>query len=347
MKKTIIYVMILFIAILSSGCTARNAEGINIVNTSTKESNSKVKAYYEDRTENVIRENLSAMALFLNNNDLKPKYIQTNTTSEKNDFSTYESAVTKKLNTENFSFNIKCHTDFTTTSNYITIDKTYNNRNDAYFDLSNIFFAIQTAYDKDETLKDKFGLGYIIIDEKMLDNKILRFTIYKEKAYRFISEKARKQFLESGFQVVNTPQEADKIYYFELTRDYKKSEMKKMKDEGKGINFGVISAGQDNTMIMNSSMNYASRTNNTSTSLGVAAGTGIAFSIVGGIFESMVDSATVIPSMKVINNTTKEEYIQTFNTGFSKYELPEESIFLMSMRIRVSEDKPYDRINIK
>jgi len=347
MKKTLISAIILIIAIFTSGCTARNAEGINIVNTNTKESNSKIKAYYEDRTEKSIRDNLSAMSAFINNNNLKPMYVQSNTTSEKKDFSDYSDAVTRKLNNENFSFNIKCHTDFSATGNYITVDKTYNSRNDAYFDLTNIAQSIRSEYEKDETLKDKFGLGYIIIDEQMLDNKILRFTIFKEKAYRFISDKARKQFLESGFQVVNTPQEAEKVYYFELTRDYRKSEMKKMKDEGKGINFGVITAGQDNTMVMNSSMNYASRTNNTSTSLGVATGTGIAFSLVDGIFEAMIDSATVIPTMKVINNSTKEEYIQTFSTGFTKYELREESIFLMSMRLRVSEDKPYDRIKIK
>lgn len=307
MKKLILKGAILIaVALNITGCIQYVDGVVQIPDSGIVEKNKTIKLYYEDTNNGVIREDLKNMVEFLNNsNEFKPVLIPTfsNTTA---DIENADDIKCKYVNNgENKSIRLKFKLDDKT--NYLIADKTYTTRKDAYMDFYMTWqYLFEQTKNKPE-MKDKFGYGSMLyIDELALNSGILKITTKKELSRERLQERTEIAFKQSGYTIVNTPDEADKIVYFQITRDYLESELKQLKSEGKGVNYGVVSAGISNqTNKMETGMSLGRMSNSSGTAVGVGLGVGIAFAIL----DAGTDHNIILPSLKITDKNDKKSYL--------------------------------------
>jgi hypothetical protein len=146
----------------------------------------------------------------------------------------------------------------------------------------------------------------LYLDATALNNGTLKFTTKREITRDSISEKTNLAFKNSGYQIVNNPKDADKIVYFQLTRDYQESEIKQLQKEGKNINYGVIGAGlQNQTNKMETGMKLASGSTSSGTAVGVGVGLGLAFAIL----DAGTDHNIILPTFKITDVKDNKSYL--------------------------------------
>lgn len=297
-----------------NGCSSKNDEGLNIPSSSVYEKNSNTKIYYEDNIDSSIKNDLDKISKYINSNDLIPGFVITNKPSNSSSYSKYISDLKTSNNTENKKYNFNTTVD--KNRNIIIVNKQYSSKDEIYSDYLTIIWSFYKLFTENSSLQDEYQTSsFLVLEESLINENILAFTTKKEVVRRTVLNKPIKQLELGGYKVVNTPAEADKVIYFDLTRDYKKSELDKMKKEGKSINYSVASAG-NNTQIMNSTMNLASHSNSTGTSIGAGIGAGLAFSVIDSIMSQNNDYSIVFPSMKIIDKKANKSYIQLFEMGF-------------------------------
>jgi hypothetical protein len=178
-------------------------------------------------------------------------------------------------------------------------------------------------------LLDQIGSSDIIyLDAKAMREGILKFTTKREVIRMLIADYTKNAFTKAGYTIVNTSSEADISIYFQITRDYYQSELKRLKAEGKTPNFGVVSAGLSNQINkMDIGMRLASPSNSSGTSVGIGLGVGLVFAIL----DAGSDKNLVIPTFKI----TKEQ------EGKSYFYVPSTFTFIYSNIPLGGDGKPY------
>lgn len=306
LKNLVKIVALSVIAFAITGCGPKYIDGnIQVPSDSDAVKNNNTKLYYEDTNDVAIKEDIKNFVSFLNRDSISSEFIAVSKSNEEvenhNDFK-YEYI----KNTENKIFNLKFFVD--KESNFIVVDKHYTSRNEAYLDLNQIRAFLFEQTNKNPQIREQINCSgdLVYLDERALNNGQLKFTTKREMSRKFLSEKIKKAYSNSGYKMVNNPKEADKIVYFQLTRDYKKSEIEKLKEQGKGINFGVIQSGMSNQVnLMQNSMNIASHNNSSSSSVGIALGMGLVL----GLLSYDKDPNFIVPAIKVVDVKQNKSYL--------------------------------------
>ena len=330
MQKLILKAAIFLAIVLNfTGCIQYVDGVVQIPDSSIVEKNGAIKLYYEDTNKAVIREDLSNLSTFLNNNEIKPNKWVTSKTNDEVDESD-DLKVIFSNNTTNNIVNTKFKLD--ENSNYLVSNKKYSSRNEAYLDFFNTWQYLNEQTKNNSDLKDKIGTSahifisfntfyneVLYIDELALNNGVLRFTTKRELSREFLQARTEIAFKKSGYQLVSNPNEADKIIYFQLTRDYQESEIKQLKKEGKNLNFGVVSVGlQNQSNKIETGMKLASSSNSSSASVGAGLGIGIVF----GLLDSSIDHNIILPTFKITDVKDNKSYLYiptTFDHLYVEY----------------------------
>lgn len=324
MKKLIIKAVFLVVTLNFTACSSKNADGLNVPSNSVVEQNSNTKIYYEDNVDAGVKSNLEKLSNYINITGLTSNITITNTPNASS-YSNYCSEYKYSKNSNNAKIELSTFVD--KTKNVIVINKKYSSKDEIYSDMAKISWALFELFNQNNNLSDEFGTtSYIIPEESLIKDNIVAFTIKKEIVRRAVLDKPIKQLELGGYKIVKNPSDADKIIYFDLTRDYKKSEIERLKKEGKGINYSVANAGTDNTQIMNSTMNFASQSNNAGTSIASGISAGLAISFLDGIMAQSIDYSIVFPSMKIIDKKSNKSYVQLFEMGFIYHDKVEKGL---------------------
>lgn len=314
-KNLIKMVVVTLIAFAVTGCTNK-IDGIIVPGDSYIEQNASTKLYYEDTNNAVIKEDLKNLAEFLNTSKISPDMlVVSKSTSESDNVDDFDSELVKN---NGKTIDLKFSVD--SSSNYIVVNKKYNSRNEAYLDVKQVwqFISEQTKLNPD--LREKFGTYgiYFYIDEKALSSGKLMFTTNREILRLMIAEQTYKSFALSGYKMVNNPKDADKIVYFQLTRDYLASEVQQLKKEGKDISLNVLNTNTNQVNIMQSSMNMASMNNSSASSVGIGLGVGLAV----GILLGNNNPNFILPTFKITNVKENKDYFLStvsFNRVITKF----------------------------
>lgn len=312
--KLMKFAILCAIAFNLTGCV-NTKEGIIVPGDSYIESNKTTKLYYEDTNNVAIKEDIKNIVAFLNKEDIKAEYLAVSkSTEEAKSYIDFKSEYVKQ--SYNKVLDIKFSVD--EKSNYIIANKKYSSRNEAYLDFRQIWQYFFEQTNKQPELREQFNSSgdMFYIDELALNNGQLKFTTKREMARNILAEKTYKAFAYSGYQIVNDPKDADKIVCFQLTRDYKKSEYKKLQEQGKGINFGVIQSGMPSRVNeIQSSMQTASHFGNSfSSSLGIGLGVGLLV----GVLTADNDPNFIIPAFKITNVKENKSYLLTSSSTLTQ-----------------------------
>lgn len=367
MKKTFLKALVLIALSLNlTGCIQYVDGVVQIPDNSTVERNKSTKLYYEDTNKIAIREDLTNLTVFLNSNQIKPSklVISENTTEVKKS----DDLKVKFVDNNNQIINTKFELE--KNSNYIVSTKKYTSRNEAYLDFFNVWEYLFEKTKNNTELKDKFGTSSNIfisyntfysevfyIDELALNNGVLRFTTKRELSRDRLQERTELAFRKGGYTFVSNPSEADKIIYFQLTRDYQESEIKQLQKEGKNLNFGVIGAGLDNqSNKMETGMKLASSSNSSGASVGAGLGLGLVFALI----DAGSDHNVVLPTFKITDVKENKSYLYVpvsfahlyvDTTSTSKYKeyfkFDTENNYFAMLRIMNEDGSNYKRNPIK
>lgn len=363
--KKLIFKTATFLAIVLNftGCIQYVDGVVQIPDSSIVEKNGATKLYYEDINNTAIREDLSNLSTFLNNNEIKPNKWVTSKTNDEVDESD-DLKVIFSNNTTNNVVNTKFKLD--ENSNYLVSNKKYSSRNEAYLDFFNTWQYLNEQTKNNSDLKDKFGTSahinlifnsfykdVLYVDELALNNGILKFTTKRELSRELLQARTEIAFKKSGYQLVSNPNEADKIIYFQLTRDYLESEIKQLKKEGKNLNLGVVNAGMENqTNKIETGMKLASSSSSSSTSAGIGLGTGLIFAAI----NLLDDKDIIVPTFKITDLKDNKSYLyiptafdhlyveySSNNTKQKLYYAPE--VYYYAMVRNINEDGKYYKRN--
>lgn len=323
MKKLILKAAIFLAIVLNmTGCVQYVDGVVEIPDSSIVEKNGAIKLYYEDTNNTAIRENLKNLATYLNDNEIKPtKLVITDNTSESKKS---DDLKVKFIDNSNKIVNVKFTLD--DKSNYLISNKKYSSRNEAYLDFFNTWQYLNEQTKNNSDLKDKFGTSanifisfntfyneVLYIDELALNNGVLRFTTKRELTRELLQEYTEIAFKKSGYTLVKSPEEADKIIYFQLTRDYQENEIKQLQKEGKNLNLGVVSIGlQNQSNKIETGMKLANSSNSSVTSVGAGLGIGIVFALL----DASIDHNIVLPTFKITDVKDNKSYLY-IPTSFS------------------------------
>lgn len=328
MKTKILKLAILCaIAFNLTGCIRHIEGGVQVPTEGQAERNNNTKLYYEDTNNTAIKEDMKNIVSFLNKDVIVPDYIAISKTPEEvNSDLDFKFAYSKNNNGK--SLDLKFNADGN--SNYIVANKKYSSRNEAYLDFHQLWQYFFEQTNKSPELKDKLNTSgdMFFIDENALNSGILKFTTKREIVRQAISDKILRAYSNSGYIMVNNPNDADKKVYFQLTRDFKSSELEKLKKEGKNINLGVIQNGMSNQVnLMQTSMNIASLNNSSGSSVGI----GLAVGVVAGILTNQNDPNLIMPSIKIDNIKENKSYLLNRDTLSRVIIKEKDSKFIASM----------------
>ena len=347
MKKTILKTaaFCLVVALNLTGCHQKIEGGVRLPKSSIVEKNTETKLYYEDTNNAAIKEDLKNFVEFLNEQyEIKTKFVPSNIEVPDNLKHTIigMDRIDFKFirNTENKALKLKFFVDNNTNS--IVADKKYTSEKEVCSDYLTLVQFLFEKVDRKTDLLDKIGSSsFIYLDAKAMRQGILKFTSKKEVTRMIIADYTKNAFTKAGYTIVNTPSEADISIYFQITRDYYQSELKKLKAEGKTPKFGVVNAGLSNQIDkMNIGMNLAS----TSVSSGASAGVGLGIGLVFAILDANSDKNLIIPTIKIVKEKEGKSYFyvpSTFSYIYSNIPLGGDGLPYLA---QTEEDRYFYRI---
>jgi hypothetical protein len=340
-----IFVMVFFIG----GCsTSKYIDGLYIPTDTVKKENSKTKVYYEDESLLTIKHNLQNIIDFLNNNAIIPKFICKSNNFEAKEDKEFYNDLKCVENTSMQQFNIKFNLNENT--NYVSSDKVYDSIIEVFNEFINIREFLYEELNKNPELRDKLGMSSLIYYDlnKLFNEKKLAFTIQREIVRDSISNIVKNQIHSAGWEIVDNKDNADKVYLFDLTRDYSEVEKYQIRVKGKNIkvslfeystspislDFNTLTSGyiydqqgtpansaapittnySQNAALGASAMKLASKSNSSGTSATI----GISTAVGVGIIEAIISSKhfnSVIPVMKEVDKNTNSTVLRCFQYG--------------------------------
>lgn len=356
MKKTILKTAVLCLVVVLNftGCTQVIEGGVQLPDSSVVEKNASIKLYYEDTNNAVIRNDLRNFVDFLNKQDeIKTNFISSEVKAPDDTRHTIVGMdrIDFKFIKNDNNKTLKLRFSVENNSNFIVADKKYTSENDVCADFLILAQYVYENVKGKSDLLDKIGSSDIIyLDTKAMREGVLKFTTKRETTRILIADYTKNAFTKAGYTIVNTPDEADMSIYFQITRDYYQSELKRLKAEGKTPDFGVVSAGLSNQVNkMDVGMKLASISNSSGASVGVGLGVGLVFAIL----DAGSDKNLIIPTFKIIKKKEEKAYLyipQTFTFIYSNIPLggdgkpyllnDEKAYYYMCLRL-ISEGKEF------
>lgn len=357
MKKQLLKIAILAgvaIGFVGCGTTSTYTNGIYIPNDSIKKQNATTKVYFEDQSLVTIKHNLQNIADYLNTNSIVPKTIcKTSKVDAKEDKEFYKDTKCS-ANTSSEQINLKFKVDAT---NYVTTDKVYNNSAEAFNDFLSVGEFLYQELSKNPELREKLGTSTNIYydADRLMKEKKLAFTIQREIVRDAISDRLRNQMNNAGWQMVNNQESADKVYLFDLTRDFTEDEVKEIKNKNTNMKINIFSNSSEaismnahkltsgyvytsatplitkaapipvsksssnnfasNAVLGDSAMRMASSSNSSGSSAAVGVGVALGASALDFLFSTRPKYTYVLPFMKEIDNKTNQTTIRYFERG--------------------------------
>lgn len=317
MKK--VYLKIITICLVATlnftGCIQVIEGGVQIPDSSIVEKNVATKLYYEDTNNSAIKEDLKNFVNFLNKQDeMKTKFIPSEVKSPDDIRHTIIGIDTidfKFIKNENNKI-LKLKFSIDNNSNFIIVDKKYSSSDEVCADFLTLVQFISENVKGKTDLLDQIGSSDIMyLDAKAMREGILKFTSKREVIRMLIADYTKNAFTKAGYTIVNTSSEADISIYFQITRDYYQSELKRLKNEGKTPKFGVVTASLSNqTNTIDMGMRLASPLNSSGASVGI----GLAVGFVFAILDAGLDKNLVIPTFKITKEKEGKSYFYVPST---------------------------------
>ena len=323
--KNLITIAIAFIALGLTGCGQKQEVKIPTTNNSSKEYlkiNSATKVYYKDLVrENVIKAN-ERLVEELNKEEIIPSKWHSVKNPEKTTsyfdarFTTKENTSKQRVSGGKFVLSEK---------GLITYDKAYTSAVEFSTDVENIYTFIKEKLDNKE-FRDKYLTSSIVPDGPSAKKNKFAFVTKYTYLYNSVQNNMRRAIEFGGWQMVNSPEEADKEIYFDLSRDYYIKELNELKKENKGIKFASLESDNNfNTnenknhnngshiFVGQSAMNLASSSNSDLTSAAIGLGVSAIFSIFGNSSSKKEESGS-FASLRVIDKINKTDNIKVYDT---------------------------------
>ena len=298
MKKLSILIF-LSVILLFTGCSQKLEDGILKVDNEYKEKNAKTKVYYEDLSEKFVVEANKKIVEDLNSSDIIPiKWYTLANQKEATGItnSKYTSTVNdlrKKVEDGKF----KVSNDGTK----IVFEKQYTDLVAQLEDIQNIYsylnFSLITDKDIETSFnkRDTYLTASIYFDKENSNMQELVFFTRYSFFHDLVKNGIKKQIELGSWEMVDSPEKADKEIYFELSRDYFPAELKYLRKNKKGIKFVSLDSGNKFNIEANnkgknnsshigvgqSAMNLASSSNGDLTSAAI----GLAVAGVFSLFE--------------------------------------------------------------
>ena len=333
MKK--IFMKIASIAIVAiglAGCGQKQEVKIPTTNNSSKEYlkiNSATKVYYKDLVrENVIKAN-ERLVEELNKEEIIPSKWHSVKNPEKTTsyfdarFTTKENTSKQRVSGGKFVLSEK---------GLITYDKAYTSAVEFSTDVENIYTFIKEKLDNKE-FRDKYLTSSIVPDGPSAKKNKFAFVTKYTYLYNSVQNNMRRAIEFGGWQMVNSPEEADKEIYFDLSRDYYIKELNELKKENKGIKFASLESDNNfNTnenknhnngshiFVGQSAMNLASSSNSDLTSAAIGLGVSAIFSILSSTPEKKEKSGSFV-SLRVIDKINKTDSIKVYDSYIDDHSL--------------------------
>ena len=323
--KNLITIAIAFIALGLTGCGQKQEVKIPTTNNSSKEYlkiNSATKVYYKDLVrENVIKAN-ERLVEELNKEEIIPSKWHSVKNPEKTTsyfdarFTTKENTSKQRVSGGKFVLSEK---------GLITYDKAYTSAVEFSTDVENIYTYIKESLNK-KVFRDTFLTSSIVPDVPSLKNNKFAFATKYTYLYNSVQNNIRLTIELGGWQMVDSPEKADKEIYFDLSRDYFTKELNDLKKENKGIKFTSLESDSNfNTsdnknynngshiVVGQSAMSAASNSNSDLTSAAIGLGVSAIFSIFGNSSSKKEESGS-FASLRVIDKINKTDNIKVYDT---------------------------------
>ena len=330
--KNLITIAIAFIALGLTGCGQKQEVKIPTTNNSSKEYlkiNSATKVYYKDLVrENVIKAN-ERLVEELNKEEIIPSKWHSVKNPEKTTsyfdarFTTKENTSKQRVSGGKFVLSEK---------GLITYDKAYTSAVEFSTDVENIYTYIKESLNK-KVFRDTFLTSSIVPDVPSLKNNKFAFATKYTYLYNSVQNNIRLTIELGGWQMVDSPEKADKEIYFDLSRDYFTKELNDLKKENKGIKFTSLESDSNfNTsdnknynngshiVVGQSAMNLASSSNSDLTSAAIGLGVSAIFSILSSTPEKKEKSGSFV-SLRVIDKINKTDSIKVYDSYIDDHSL--------------------------
>ena len=319
-----------------SGCSSTTINGLSLNNDSVLKDNSKTKVYYEDLSEKFVVEANKKIVEDLNSSDIIPikwytlanQKEATGITNSK--YTSIENDLRKKV--ENGKF--KVSNDGTK----IVFEKQYTDLVAQLEDIQNIYsylnFSLITDKDIETSFnkRDTYLTASIYFDKENSNMQELVFFTRYSFFHDLVKNGIKKQIELGSWEMVDSPEKADKEIYFELSRDYFPAELKYLRKNKKGIKFVSLDSGNKFNIEANnkgknnsshigvgqSAMNLASSSNGDLTSAAI----GLAVAGVFSLFEDtpkkentiINEYSGVFASIRVIDKIKNTDNVKLYDT---------------------------------
>ena len=281
-----------------SGCSSTTINGLSLNNDSVLKDNSKTKVYYEDLSEKFVVEANKKLVEDLNNQEIIPNYWWAIAGSD--EVKDYKEALAKFNNQKNIEQKKVEGGTFKLLDDNRTIfyDKKYTKLNEAYQDLQNIYVFLAKSKlrvtVKDSSFRDKYMTSvFFSKDTKdVLDG--LKFETKYSSIQEVLANEIKKQIELGGWQIVDSPEKADKQVYLDISRDYALIELEYFKREKKNIKFSSLESDTNNVKfhqnrkydgthiaLGQSAMNFASASNGNVVAAAIGLSVAGVFSLLG------------------------------------------------------------------
>ena len=298
MMKKLSILIFLSVILLFSGCSQKLEEGILKVDKEYKEKNAKTKVYYEDLSEKFVVEANKKLVEDLNNQEIIPNYWWAIAGSD--EVKDYKEALSKFNNQKNIEQKKVEGGTFKLLDDNRTIfyDKKYTKLNEAYQDLQNIYVFLAKSKlrvtVKDSSFRDKYMTSvFFSKDTKDVLNG-LKFETKYSSIQEVLANNIKKQIELGGWQMVDSPEKADKQVYLDISRDYALIELEYFKREKKNIKFSSLESDTNNVKfhqnrkydgthiaLGQSAMNFASASNGNVVAAAIGLSVAGVFSLLG------------------------------------------------------------------
>mgnify|MGYP003586339849 FL=1 len=298
MMKKLSILIFLSVILLFTGCSQKLEDGILKVDKEYKEKNAKTKVYYEDLSEKFVVEANKKIVEDLNNQEIIPNYWWAIAGSD--EVKDYKEALAKFNNQKNIEQKKVEGGTFKLLDDNRTIfyDKKYTNLNEAFQDLQNIYVFLAKSKlrvtVKDSSFRDKYMTSvFFSKDTKdVLDG--LKFETKYSSIQEVLANEIKKQIELGGWQIVDSPEKADKQVYLDISRDYALIELEYFKREKKNIKFSSLESDTNNVkfyqdrryngnhiVLGQSAMNLASASNGNVVAAAIGLSVAGVFSLLG------------------------------------------------------------------